>query len=397
MEKPTKRVLLINANNNVALSITRGLGRAGVSLDGVAIGHGGVGMYSRYLGKKFCLNHVNDLTIERLRDILTATGASYIMAMGENVLTHLNSLREMLPEGVKLLFPIQEVLQRAFDKSITLEYARQLNMDIPRTHALDRFESVKEIQKDIRYPAVLKFAQSHLHAVPPDLRFKYRYIFSGTELFECMEKYRDVGIFPLVQEYIPGNGVGMELCLYKGRIMGAFQHQRIHEYPVTGGVSVYRKSVSLDRDLLDSSVQLLSAMDWEGVAMVEFRRDPISGRTVLMEINGRFWGSLPLALKAGVNFPFLLYRSMGDETTPHPAAYKIDIKVQQLSTHFRWFTDAFFRRNALPPEGFMTRRQALREFFSAFSPKVGRDIEQLTDPLPGLKFWAVKIGLSQAY
>ena len=397
MKKPMKKVLLFNANNNVALSITRGLGRAGVTVDGVAIGRGGVGMYSKYLSKKFHLNRLSDLTAERLREILISTGASYIMAMGEDALTRLNFIRKSVPKGVKLLFPPQKILQRAFDKSLTLEYAQKLNMDIPHTYTFRRFEQVREMKSGIRYPAVLKFAQSHLHDVPPDLRFKYRYIFSKRELLDCMEKYRHIGIFPLVQEYIPGKGLGVELCLYRGRVVGAFQHERIHEYPVTGGVSVYRKSVPLDRDLLDASVQLLSTMDWEGVAMVEFRRDPVSGRAVLMEINGRFWGSLPLALWAGINFPFLLYQSMGDGIIPPPHVYGFDIKVQQLSTHFRWFTDACFRRKALPPEGFMTRGRALLEFLSAFNPKVKRDIEQLNDPLPGLKFWAGKLGLIEPY
>ena len=44
-----KKVLLFKANNNVALSITRGLGSEGIPVAGVAVGRGGVGMYSKYL------------------------------------------------------------------------------------------------------------------------------------------------------------------------------------------------------------------------------------------------------------------------------------------------------------------------------------------------------------
>ena len=154
------------------------------------------------------------------------------------------------------------MLDRAFDKSKTLAYAEKLGMDIPQSLVCRNFEKIRKLEGRISYPVVLKFAESHLHDVPGNLMFKYRYVFSGKELLHCMEQYAPIGIYPIVQEYIPGKGVGVELCLYKGRVVGAFQHERIHEYPVAGGVSVYRKSVPLDRDLMDSSVRLLSAMDW---------------------------------------------------------------------------------------------------------------------------------------
>ena len=388
-----KSVLLFNANNNVSLSITRGLGRKGIPVDGVAIGHGGVGMFSRYMSRKFYLEQMEHLSDKKLKKLLCDTKASYIMAMGEEVLSRLNKFRKILPKNVKLLFPDQPILDHAFDKSKTLAYAKRLSIDIPKSYFCRDIKEITELKNRISYPAVLKFAESHLNSIPVNLRFKYRYVFSGHELLKLMERYIALGIYPIIQEYIPGKGVGVELCVYKGRVVGAFQHERIHEYPVTGGVSVYRKSVVLDQDLLNDSVRLLSAMEWEGVAMVEFRRDPINRRSVLMEINGRFWGSLPLAIHAGVNFPYLLYRSMGEGIIDKPSTYKIGVKVQQLSTHFKWFIDACFRRKSLPPEGFMSGGRAVREFISAFSPRVGCDIEQIDDPLPGLNFWAAKMGL----
>ena len=75
-----------------------------------------------------------------------------------------------------------------------------------------------------------------------------------------------------------------------GEVLLAFQHVRLHE-PPRGGGSSYRMSTALTPELLDASVRLLKSVDYTGVAMVEFKVDPKTGRWALMEVNGRFWGS----------------------------------------------------------------------------------------------------------
>lgn len=113
----------------------------------------------------------------------------------------------------------------------------------------------------------------------------------------------------LVQQCFVGFGVGVETLCRSGEVLVAFQHERVHE-PLSGGGSSYRKSVQLNPELLDATRRLMKAMDYTGVCMVEFRFNPDSRRWVLLEINGRFWGSLPLALAAGVDFPRYLYEML---------------------------------------------------------------------------------------
>jgi predicted ATP-grasp superfamily ATP-dependent carboligase len=62
-----------------------------------------------------------------------------------------------------------------------------------------------------------------------------------------------------------------------------------------------------DRRLLDVAAKLARASELTGVAMFEFRVDRGSGRQVLLEVNPRFWGSLPLAVAGGADFPALLW------------------------------------------------------------------------------------------
>jgi predicted ATP-grasp superfamily ATP-dependent carboligase len=53
---------------------------------------------------------------------------------------------------------------------------------------------------------------------------------------------------------------------------------------------------------------LLDELDWHGLAMVEFLRDEETGDFKLMEINPRFWSSLPFTVQAGVDFPYYYWQ-----------------------------------------------------------------------------------------
>ncbi len=394
MVAPVNRVLLINANNNVALTIARALGRQGVPVDGVGWPDGGVGLRSRYVGRRYWINGYKELTPRRLRQILAETKAAFIMAMGEDVLSHLNSMRDSIAEEAKCLFPEQQILDRAFDKSLTLRIARQVGIDCPRTLEVDSTTNLADLATPLQYPLVLKFAHSHNSSLPSNLRFSHRIVQHENQLKQVLSCCSQYNAFPMIQEYIPGKGLGIEVCMSPKGVAAAFQHERIHEFPLSGGPSVYRKSVPLSRNLMEQSVALLRAMEWEGVAMVEYRRDPLTNRTVLMEVNGRFWGSLPLAVKAGINFPYILYETMGEGKSWTQDSYRIDVKVKQTGPHLRWFWQAFVTRNELPPKGFMPRWRVLWEFLLSHDPRVAFDIEEWDDPIPGIYHWFTRLASS---
>jgi predicted ATP-grasp superfamily ATP-dependent carboligase len=109
----------------------------------------------------------------------------------------------------------------------------------------------------------------------------------------------------MIQEFIPGHGAGL-FCLFQhGKPVVFFAHKRLREKPPQGGVSVLSESVAPEPNLQASAERLLTGAEWHGVAMVEFRVGA-NGTAYLMEVNTRFWGSLQLAIDAGVNFPALL-------------------------------------------------------------------------------------------
>src|SRR6185503_6339152 len=115
---------------------------------------------------------------------------------------------------------------------------------------------------------------------------------------------------------------------HDGQVLSAFQHARIHETTEWG--SSYRRSVAISPELLEASQRLMQAIRYTGVAMAEFIVNPKSGQWVFLEINGRFWGSLPLAVAAGADFPYYLYRLLVEDNRDLPTDYRLGVRCRNL-------------------------------------------------------------------
>jgi predicted ATP-grasp superfamily ATP-dependent carboligase len=148
-------------------------------------------------------------------------------------------------------------------------------------------------------------------------------------------------------------------------------------------VSVYSESVPLDPQLVDRGLRLLRDLGWQGVAMLEFKTDSRTGRPYLMEINGRLWGSLQLAVDAGVDFPALLVSCALGERPARPS-YRVGVRNRW------WWGDvdhvlARLRSNpaelGLPP-GAPSRWRVVRDFLRVWRPGDRNEVFRASDPWP---------------
>lgn len=128
---------------------------------------------------------------------------------------------------------------------------------------------------------------------------------SAGEAAEAVATLREQYARVLVQGYVPGRGVGAFFLLWDGEVLAEFGHRRLHEVPPSGGVSSLRESFQHEAMRRDALAKL-RALRWQGVGMLEYRLDEQADALRFIEFNGRFWGSLHLALFAGVDFPRLL-------------------------------------------------------------------------------------------
>ena len=65
--------------------------------------------------------------------------------------------------------------------------------------------------------------------------------------------------------------------------------------------------------------------------MFEFRYNPVTADWVLLEVNARFWGSLPLPLSLGVDFPRFLYELMARNTEVPQVNYSAGIMARNFA------------------------------------------------------------------
>ncbi|PID38973.1 MAG: hypothetical protein CSB49_02795 [Proteobacteria bacterium] len=187
-----------------------------------------------------------------------------------------------------------------------------------------------------------------------------------------------------LQQWVPGRGVGIEVLARHGELVLVFAHERINEVPLTGGASSYRKSVTPAPALVEDSARLMRALSWHGVAMIEFRVDVETHRHWLIEINGRFWGSLPLATFAGADFPRALVEMLLEDRVPDermPA--RTEVYARRFSRELAWLKHAIKHRNDDNP--LLLKRpipSALCEWARPLLGKETWDGARLADPGP---------------
>jgi protein-tyrosine-phosphatase/predicted ATP-grasp superfamily ATP-dependent carboligase len=217
--------------------------------------------------------------------------------------------------------PSPATVRKALDKVVTLRIARECGLRVPLEYRFGSVEELRRRREEIVFPLVAKAADRGA-----DVTTHVRYLHTFEEL-EASYREGRLGTDTLLQEYCAGDGVGIEILMWNGRPQVVFQHRRWREYPPSGGVSVLAEAQKPDPGLLDQSIRLLNALSWQGVAMVEFKVDSANGRWWLMEVNGRYWGSLPLALNAGVPFPYCEWMVAHGLTLPAPPAYSAGAKT----------------------------------------------------------------------
>jgi protein-tyrosine-phosphatase/predicted ATP-grasp superfamily ATP-dependent carboligase len=379
------RILVLDGDMIPALTIIRSLSRQGITTDIASHEKAPLTGYSRHAKRK--LHYPDPLTEEadftawcekQMRD----DDYVLIIPVTERTLVPLQQLRDR-PGTDKLAMATNEALAVALDKSRTLELATTLGIPAPRSQLVASRQQLAQIREELQTPVVIKPASSFGSNQDGRKQLQVEYAYSERELSGKAEHLLNYGPV-LLQEYIPGDGVGVELIADQGEIAYAFQHLRLHEVPLSGGGSSLRVSVPVEPALLDASQKLMRALKWHGVAMVEFKRDPESGKFALMEINGRFWGSLPLAVAAGADFPAMLYELQCQGGIKPHAPYASDIYCRKLSSDIYWY-EQILRRDFPPgfkeiPDGRAIRRDLLR----VFSSRHHFDVQQWRDPLPGL-------------
>jgi predicted ATP-grasp superfamily ATP-dependent carboligase len=381
----TRSVLVTDASRSAAIAIIRSLGRHGLHVIAADSEGRSPGFYSRYASARLRYPSPQtdpDGTLETLVGAAQENRVELVVPVGDEVTFLLAEERDRFDGVSALALPARDAYATAQDKLATLELARELGVPVPRTEVVSTVAEAREAAVSLGWPVVVKPRSS---SARPEGRLVEHYEVSYAEDPAALEA--EVGALEgrsqvLLQEYWPGEGYGLELLLHRGRPLAAFQHRRLHEVPITGGASSFRESVALEPTLYGYATRLLAALGWTGLAMVEFKLGADGPR--LMEINGRIWGSIPLAVKSGIDFPARmadLYLSGPPENGRRPDTdYEIGVRSRNLDLELLWIASTLRGRQgrrlvAVPP-----RRRALQAALRLAYPNDGFDVFARDDP-----------------
>jgi predicted ATP-grasp superfamily ATP-dependent carboligase len=292
--------------------------------------------------------------------------------------------RDKISSYVKLPIASHESILKCFDKLSTIKLAIENDVPIPRTYFVHNSAELKKISKEITYPAVVKPRWSMVWKNDRALHRRSGFVNSVAELVATYNSIHRYFPFPLIQEYVPGVNYSVAALYNEGRPR-AFCCIKVHRaWPPTGGNSCFRESVQLDSEMRRYSETLLKALDWHGIAEVEFRVDSRDNVPRLMEINPRFWGSLSVAVKAGVDFPYLLYRMTMDGDVKGVFNYKVGVKGRYFEQDLLYIVSLFKDASTNSGVWNQKRLQVLRNWLKFYEPGVFYDFFEVDDPLPFL-------------
>lgn len=299
-----RTVVVADGQLNTSLCVARSLGRAGYRVVAAGSGASAAGaLRSSSVARSVCVASGEAPYAEEIVSVARREGAVAIVAHYERTLL---GLHHLVGGGSPVVVgPAPAHIELCAHKSNVLEAAQRIGVPVPQTRvahpgltAAELHELVRSLVEGHGWPL---FAKSDTeHGVPPGLESRYIVVHDETDL-PRLERFVGARGRVLLQQRIVGRGCGIAGLFVHGVPACVGGHVRLREAHASGGVSTYCESRIVDAALRSASA-LLRALDWSGVAMVEFKI-PSDGPPVLMEVNPRLWGTLPLYVRAGADVP----------------------------------------------------------------------------------------------
>lgn len=365
-------VLLTNAQLRKTLAAARSLGSKGVDVFTVEETHFSPAAFSKHCkGSVVCPSACKKpREFESwLLDTVKKLSCDVLFPMDDDTLEVVMKNRNELEKYCSLPLPPIESYVVASDKSRATVLARKAGVDCPETVIPDSLDNLLESTAHLRYPLVVKPRKSSGSR-------GIRVVKEEKDLIRVYKEVASVFPSPFIQEYI-GTGEKIDICLLYNRdsqLRAHFVQKELRHFPEDIGPSTVQESI-LDSGLLNQALKLMKHLKWYGIVEIEFMVDRRDNKPKFMEINPRFWNSLEMAILAGVDFPWMLYRIALDGDVPEVFNYKTGLKCKWLLPgDFLYFLTSKNRFRMNPP------------LLAGKKHNTFDDILSIKDPFPTLGF-----------
>jgi len=353
MKKERENIGVIVIGDHVqALGIIRSLGRKGIPVYLLHDENLCIGRFYRYT-KRFIRTPSPSNELEFMNFMIefakkeqvkgwilmpTNDAAVYILAKNKEILEEYYRVSTLYWDTVKL----------AYNKKLTYQIAEKNDIPIPKTIYPENLNEIYEISSDIDFPVIIKpTIVDHFYKKTKTKVFKAN---TKEELIQAYVKASSV-INPseiMVQEVIHGSPDNLfSFCSFfkDGKVIGMCIGRRRRQRPMDfGNASTFVESIYVP-ELINLGTKLLKAMNYYGLSEIEFKKDPRNNKFKLLEINARTWLWHSLAIRCGVDFPYLLYKDMVGEKVISKTSFKENIKFVHFYTDFGVAIKEVLKRN----------------------------------------------------
>lgn len=383
-------VLITDGNERAALAVTRSLGYHGIQVFVGAEGPRSLAGSSRFCTQSFEYPspwQEPEAYVACLIEKARMWGVAAIFPMTDIAMELFGERDHAFDQSIAMPIPQLEQYHRLSDKYHLTSWAHTNGIPIPPTLFIPDGRIDDAIENLHSWPVVIKPGRSLL---------KHRGIWRksavniASDADELRRFYHEAWFLQqpsMIQQYISGHGEGVFGIFENGKPHTLFAHRRLRERPPSGGVSVLREAIALPDPMTGYATHIMRDARWNGIAMVEFRIDEQSGTPFLMEVNGRFWGSLQLAVDAGVDFPMMLYNQATSQVSRADDAYCVGIRSQwwlgdldHLLARLRTIGGS---ENAVPKEA-PSRWNTFFGLINIFDKSTRNEVLRLSDISPGL-------------
>src|SRR4051794_40230797 len=384
------RILVLDGNQNQAVACVRSLAKQGHTVLVGNVTSWSKAGWSRSCGGMFQYPPPQEAScmISFLADMVRQQPGTLVLPMSDASNLVLSSNRDaLLQVGARLVLPAHDDLLRAADKEYTTKLAESMGIEVPQTWLVTDPLRARELASSVQFPVVLKPRSSEEQSSQGATRTtgRPRYAKNAPEFLAAYDEMSQRCSEIIVQEFIEGGGAGYFALMCRGELRAEFAHRRIRDVHPTGSGSALRVSVAPEPKIREAALALLKKLNWHGVAMVEFRQRP-NGDPVFLEVNGRFWNSLPLACYAGADFPAMLTKIAEHGDVEPSQDYKKGVRCRWLLGDFRHLLEVW--RGA--PDGYPGKFPGrISTLLSVLTPVPGtfHDNFMSSDPLPELGDW----------
>jgi predicted ATP-grasp superfamily ATP-dependent carboligase len=382
--QPEIEVLVTDGNRRPALAVARSLAAQGIGFIVVSDTSHSLTRHSRHVHHWATVPSPAEeprAFVDELLALVTRHPIRIVMPVLEESLLALDGRRAEVEAQTRLAAAQSNALRQVLDKRINLEIARELGIDVPAQFELRDPAQVPGLIAALGFPMVMKPAGSPYDPAVDTFPFKVLYVRDEAELRRYLRQYCNDGVYPMFQEFIPGEHRNVCCFAARGEVLAMHEHRSRR---VLKGQGVLREISPVHPEGERGARAMLGHLQWDGVAQFCSILDERSGRLVYMETNGRFWSSLSGSMNAGWDFPRWMYRYFATGETPAPDAIDLGSRTCWHRGDLVALVNYLAGGENPTPAAPVGKGRAILDYLAGFHPSISADVFRWDDPLPEL-------------